>query len=98
MGLGVGEWFLRYLPVLLGALGSAPFFYQVYRDRRTRQALETDWSETLDLLSKAILLLERYLILDSDVDKLISAEMGALREGHKAVREKYALRNKDKKP
>lgn len=93
----MGEWFLRYLPVLLGLLGSAPFFYQVYRDRRTRQTLETGWSETLDLLSVAMMLLERYLILDSDVDKLISAEVEKLRAGHKAARDKYAARNQDKK-
>ena len=92
----MGEWFLRYLPVALGVAGSLPFFYQVWRDRKTRQVLETGWSEALDLVARALLLIDRYLILDSDVDKVISERAESIRRSYETARARYAARNGEK--
>lgn len=93
----MGEWFLRYLPVILGMLGSAPFFYQVWRDRRTRQRLEGLARAALDGWGKAMNLLNRYLIIESDVDERIKSEYTKLEGEYQAAWDEYEGRNEIKK-
>jgi len=96
-GEGLAEWLLRYLPIFLGALGSAPFFYQVYRDRRTRQRLEGLARTALDGWGKAMNLLNRYLIIESDVDERIKSEYTKLEGEYQAAWNEYEGRNEVKK-
>jgi len=93
----VGEWLLRYLPALLGLLGSAPFFYQVWRDRRARHWLEGNWRGALDGWGKAMTLLNRYMILESDIDERIKVEYDKLTIEYKTAWDEYEGREKDKK-
>ena len=62
------------IALLLGLVGAGPLFYQIYRDRRTREKLQSMARRNLDGWGNALALLNRYLIIESDVDARIREE------------------------
>ena len=84
------EVFRQIVAVLLGLLGAGPFFYQMYRDRRTREKLQGMARRNLDGWGNAMALLQRYLIIESDVDNHIKEETQKLEADYEAAWREYS--------
>lgn len=80
----------QVVAVVLGLLGAGPFFYQMYRDRRTREKLQAQARRNLDGWGNAMALLQRYLIVESDVDDRIKAETQKLEADYEAAWREYS--------
>lgn len=84
----VDEWIKQIVAVLLGIIGAAPFFAQAWRDRRTREKLQRIARGSLDGWGDALALVQRYLIVESEVDEQIKNQFAEMEKAyHQAWRE-----------
>lgn len=84
------EWLKQFAAIVLGLIGAGPFFYQAWRDRRTRERLQRLARTALDGWGDALALVNRYLIIESDVDAVIKARFEEIEAEYKLTWQEYS--------
>lgn len=71
--------------IILALVGLVPAFLRRAQERKTMEDVQALARRALDVAGDALALLDRYLILESDADKVIAGRVGDLKKEYEQV-------------